>query len=224
MLDALDVANLPELGWDLLACYVNGANPQSAGNAAAARARFPAAQILGITTDGTMTAAPICDCETGDYNPASAAAWAHWRISQGARPTIYSSRDTWPFVVAQLKLLAVTVAEVDWWASSLDGTTGPTFEIGAGTYTAVAVQYRQQAPGYDVSIVYDDGWYPACPPTHLLTEDTMISSIDGKRIIGNAKDNDNLLVLTEDPPGQWSVIDVTDQLKGKDPTRTYQLQ
>ena len=177
MLDALHIDNLPDVGWDLLACYVNGALPESANNYATARLRFPNAQILTITVNGALVTADVCDCESGDYTPQAAAAWAAWMIGQGRRPTVYASRSTWPLVVAELANLGVSAGAVDWWATTLDNTMGPSVTCTNGTaYPAVAVQYTDTG-GYDVSVVYDDGWHPAAVPAPAgpfrLLEDSM---------------------------------------------------
>lgn len=168
LIDAVSIANWPHYGWDLAACYVNGSD--TSDNYATARLYFPHAQLLGITTDGSLTVTEICDCETGDYTPEAAAAWAGHIITLGHRPTIYASRSTWPLVVAALNQIGIASTEVDWWASTLDGTMGPVFNLNGAIYTAVAVQYVTVPPGYDLTVVYDDTWHPAQPPAQPVEE------------------------------------------------------
>lgn len=164
MVDAYLASNWPDAGWDLGAAYINGTSTSQ--NYATARLRFPTAQILTISTDGSFTDADIYDVENGDYTPPRAAAVARWQITRGRRPTLYSARDTWPQIVAALQAETVTLDQVDWGASTLDGTQGPDVACPDGnTYRAVFVQYTQGPAGrYDLSIVYDDTWHPAPQP------------------------------------------------------------
>ena len=149
MYDAFTPGNLPAtVPPNLYAAYIDGI--LTSENYVAVEARFPGAQILSVTTDGSGRAADICDCETGDYDPLAAVAWAKSMLAQGRAPTIYASRSTW----ATIGPLAP--AGVTWWAATLDGTTT--------VPGAVAVQYMTVSSGYDVSLVTDDTWHALPAP------------------------------------------------------------
>lgn len=60
-----------------------------------------------------------------------------------------------------------------------------------------------------------------------LNDMQLINDAAGRlNVVGEAIDNHNLLVFTRNPSGQWSVIDVTDQLHGENAAdkRNYQIQ
>lgn len=192
MVDAYLASNWPATGWQLGAAYINGT--RTASNYKTARLLYPDAQILTVTVDGTLTDADACDCETGDYTPASAAAWANWRHTRGFRPCIYSARATWPLIVEELYKLGLMLSEVDWWASTLDGTLGPYVECPDGLiYNAVAVQYTQGGHGrYDLSLVYDDTWHALTPPPSPLSV-----------LVAPARKRKQMLVIVSDGTEQW---------------------
>ncbi len=199
MVDAYLASNWPDTGWDLGAAYINGTSTSQ--NYATARLRFPHAHILTITTDATFADADICDCESGDYTPGRAATWARWRIATGHRPTIYSNRATWPLILDALRSETVNPADVDWWASTLDGTEGPDVACPDGnTYRAVAVQYAQGPQGrYDLSIVYDDTWHPT-PRTAALGSLVPVTTAPTAGALRRRK---RMLVIVSDGTEQW---------------------
>jgi hypothetical protein len=144
--------HLNEIPWEpgyLIFAYINGV--VSSENYAQALLLYPQAQIGTITTNGDVNAkALICDCETGDYTPQKAAQW----VINGSGQTIYASRSTWPIV----RRLIPGNIPVDWFATTLDGTTD--------VPGSVAVQYYDNGY-YDTSFITDNNWFPAPQPYPL---------------------------------------------------------
>src|ERR1039458_9534992 len=92
MYDDISATNDPP-GGDGYAGYMNG----NYNDYAATVQRFPGKPVKSIAVTGAMSGAAlgadIADCETGDYNPQSAAQWARNKINAGlGRPTIYLDR------------------------------------------------------------------------------------------------------------------------------------
>lgn len=144
MYDAVNVNAIPA-GATLVAGYVDGRYQ----TIPALRARFPAATIVEITVTG-KPGVRVCDCETGDLTPRSAAGWARRELAAGRRPTIYCNTSTWPAVRAALGDRA---GRVDWWVAHYDNSPA----IPAG---AVAKQYKNGS--YDTSATVP-GWPTAQP-------------------------------------------------------------
>lgn len=167
--DAFNPAHLPAISApDVYFAYNNGSLTHDNYNQV--KAAHPNAQILTISTDGSLNADDICDCETGDYSPQSAANWAHNKISMGQRPTIYCNRSSYKPVADALGIYHYTFGagtsgqkgDVDWWAATLDNVTK---EVPG----AVAVQWTDHGGTYDESVVWDDTWHPAAGPAPTPT-------------------------------------------------------
>ncbi len=141
MYDSVNINDIPANA-AVVASYVDGAY----ANTAAAFTKFPHAQHVTITVFGSL-AAQVADVETGDLTPASGALWAHNKILNGQRPTIYCNASTRPSVVSALsKYNLEFVRDVDSWVAQYDGV--PT--VPAGT---VAKQYEgNTAQGVDISV------------------------------------------------------------------------
>lgn len=130
--------------------------------------RYLKAYRVPITVLGGHTGARVCDCETGDLTPLSAALWAHAEINQYGqrRPTIYCNASTVPAVSAQLTKLSLEfVRDVDLWVAKWDGAARLDFP------GAVAKQYQHppaSGGNFDLSVV-DPVWLGsvANPPVGL---------------------------------------------------------
>jgi hypothetical protein len=149
--DAVNGYNLPS-GLDLYAGYIDG----EYADWTLIASRFGAGISLKITAiPGSQWAleADVCDCETGDYTPQQAAAWALARLRGHNVARIYSSRSTWPQVV---RFLGTLDTEVLWWAATLDGTTA--------VPGAAAVQFTNHGNLWDESVISDVRWWPAANP------------------------------------------------------------
>lgn len=106
--------------------------------------RFPNSVKLTIAVSASNQA-DILDVETGDAAPNDIPGWCdRFNRPNRRRPTVYCNRATWPAARA-----AVGNRSVDYWISTLDGTT---FVPGA-----VAAQYNDFG-GYDESFVSDPTW------------------------------------------------------------------
>lgn len=216
--------------WDKLACYINGI--YTSDNYSTALSKFPTryADILTITVNGDPNVdANICDCETGDYTITAAANWIAQQIQKGKRPTLYGSRSTYPAVVAALNMgHKIQAAQFDWWAATLDGTQQ--------VDNAVAVQYLDNGQ-WDTSIIWSDTWYPGAgpapdppsnTPTNTLREESMQALYNAQGqlvIVGEAIDNGNLLMFTQQKDGSWTVGDVTQGVHNENPSdpRQYKI-
>lgn len=123
-------------------------------------ALFPRADHIKISAiPGSATAmdADVADCETGDYNPASAAAWVREKRQRGYdRPTIYCNLSTCPAVrIATGTLLLGT--DYDLWVA--DWTGSPHQIVFPDGRKAASTQFSSPRGGfYDESATYDSGW------------------------------------------------------------------
>lgn len=151
MYDSVDASKIPA-GALAVAGYVDGAYAWSPAD----WARFPSAVKLTIATS-SRSSADILDVERGDATPGEVPAWCDAFTRPGRRaPTVYCSRASWPAVQA-----AVGARRVDYWISTLDGTTS--------VPGAVAVQYLDAGP-YDESLILDASWLEL--PEDAMTIDT----------------------------------------------------
>lgn len=103
-------------------------------------------------------AGDILDIETGDATPADAPGWCQRFSRPGRRaPTLYCNRGTWPAVIAALQQAGIDPAGpgVDWWISTLDGTTDVAVPPGGKTPTLVQVT---DTGAYDESVILDPSW------------------------------------------------------------------
>ena len=138
--DSITAADIPTANLSAVAGYGDGLYQWSAAD----WQRYTGVTQLSIVVDSSHQG-DILDVEQGDATPADVPGWCD-RFSRPhrRRPTVYCNRATWPFIRA-----AVGNRKVDYWISTLDGTT-----VVPG---AVAVQYRD-AGGFDESVVLDTSW------------------------------------------------------------------
>jgi hypothetical protein len=151
MFDTTDPGSIPASAGepDYVAGYLDG-HWQTFG---AITARYPSAVGVSITAiPGSGVDAQVCDCESGDYSPAQAAAWARAKLATGRVPCIYCSASSWQDVVLACRAVGVAQTDVDWWIAAYPGP-------GAVLYPgSVAHQWIDRGP-YDESVVAD-GWEP----------------------------------------------------------------
>lgn len=212
MYDAVDVAAIPGDA-TLIGCYIDGAFV----TCPAVAARFPGAQRVTITTQGTGAPdARVADCETGDLTPQTAATWAAREIFSGRRPTIYTSRSEWGEVQIALGAAGVQASAVDFWIA--DWTGQPHLVPGS-----VATQYASPDTGsggnFDVSMT--DGVWPGVPtppppPPQAQGADMLTSFIDpkdGSVHIAYLATNGHVIELFRGTPGvtAWHYGDLTQQ-------------
>jgi len=153
MYDDTSVSLIPA-GAEAVAAYVDG----RFANLNAVKQRFPKAKILTITVLGGT--ADAGDIETGDMTPKSGAAWAKRMMLAGhRRPVVYANRSTMPAVIAELRKLGITRAQVRLWVADYTGVPHfPTFQWGSTTTSADGCQFTDKALGrsLDESILRDD--------------------------------------------------------------------
>lgn len=113
--DSVNVAAIPADAKVILG-YVDGRDPEIAGNYAAVVKRFPHAHIVSVTTTG-RNPAMMCDCEKYDLTPAMVRTWALRRLYSGPWPVVYSNVSTKPSVVPELVGFPWS-----WWAADWTGT------------------------------------------------------------------------------------------------------
>jgi hypothetical protein len=127
-------------------------------------ARFPNAHKLVIVVHAGDQG-DVLDVERGDASPADCPGWCDRFSRPGRRaPTLYCNRSSWPAVRA-----AVAGRRVDYWISTLDGTTD--------VPGAVAVQYAGSATSgghFDRSLILDPGWLGTAPPQAPLEEPMLL--------------------------------------------------
>jgi len=127
--------------------------------------QFPKAaklRISAIPGSAQALTAHIADCETGDYTPASAAAWAAAKKAKGEWPTIYANLSN-VLEVRQATGKMVLGADYDIWLAWYNGDPAQ-YVFGDGK-KVVAKQYIS-TNSYDKSEVYRDSWpdKPTAPP------------------------------------------------------------
>jgi hypothetical protein len=136
---------------DIAFYYVNG--NEGVCTEAQAQARHPGKLVLGIDVNGTAPWVAVRDWETGDKS-GSLEQWVidHNKASGVKDACVYCNRST----IAEVRQLTgahVLGRDYVLFVSTLDGTlyTEP------GT---VACQVATIA-GYDLSVIWDDGWHPS---------------------------------------------------------------
>jgi hypothetical protein len=111
---------------------------------------FPHAVKVHISISASANTGDVLDVEQGDATPAQAKAWIEMRKRAGLwRPTIYCSRSVIP-AVRQATGNLVLGQDYDIWAADY---TGQPHQV-----TGCAATQYINTPGYDASIVHDDGW------------------------------------------------------------------
>jgi hypothetical protein len=115
----------------------------------------------------------ILDVESGAATADEVPGWVQRFNRPGRRrPTIYSSRGAWKYIVKALETAGLSASAVDWWAATLDGTTDVS--------GAVAVQFCGAADSndpcrtdghYDKSLILDPSWVGlSATPTPAMAE------------------------------------------------------
>lgn len=137
---------------EIVAGYVDGEYAWSADE----WALFPNASKVEISVNAANKTGDVLDVERGDATPAQAHDWIIARRAAGYdRPTIYCSYALVPQVRLETRELALGV-DYDIWVARWDNVQNPPPMPGP-TATYAAKQY-QTTTGYDLSVVYDDGW------------------------------------------------------------------
>lgn len=127
-------------------------------NMPAIRQRWPHAVHVSITVTGKTLLSPVCDCESGDLTPASAAAWAKRKIAAKQHPTIYCSLSLWPAVKRAVAEAGLHPDAVSYWIADYDNK--PVIPAGA-----VAKQCKSTTkPNLDTSVVVDAPGWPGVDP------------------------------------------------------------
>lgn len=158
--DSVTLANNPP-GVDVAFYYVNG--NEGVSTAAQVQARHPGKLVLGIDVNGSAPSAAVRDWESGDKG-GSLAQWVaqHNQAAGRKDACVYCNRST----IAEVRqLTGAQVLGTDYflWVSTLDGTL----------YTGPGVVACQVATigGYDLSVIWDDGWHPSPSPVAGLKAD-----------------------------------------------------
>jgi hypothetical protein len=122
-------------------------------------ARFPASIVpLSIVTNAANQG-DVLDVERGDATPAEVPGWVlHFDRPARRRPTIYSSRWTWPAVRQALHDAGLEAVLIDWWAATLDGTTDV-----PGAVAVQAFGSAMTGGHYDESVILDPSWIGILP-------------------------------------------------------------
>lgn len=205
MYDSVDPSQIPP-GGDFVAGYIDGryawAPEQIAAVAATGR------QFVSIAAVGNVDAvADVADCESGNYTPQTVATWVHNRRAAGGTPTVYTSLDNWPNVLAALATIGEPVP--NWWAAHYTGAEH--LEPGS-----IATQW-QSTTGYDISAVAD--YWPGVDPPQETGEDQMTITFDAQgnpHIVAIGPGN-HLLHFAKAGAAPWTVDDVTAELEKTNP-------
>lgn len=140
--DSVNVAAIPADAKVILG-YVDGSDPEIAGNYAAVVKRFPHAHIVSVTTTG-RNPAMMCDCEKYDLTPAMVRTWALRRLYSGPWPLVYSNVSTKPSIFPEMVGIPWS-----WWAADWTGTPHLVPDSSATQYANPATS----GGDYDVSIM-----------------------------------------------------------------------
>ncbi len=153
MYDAVDAADVPASGFDLLAGYENGLYPSASG----LRARFPHATVVTIDVLNQPGTAQVLDIEKGDATPDEAPAWFDASIRAGVdRPTLYFSSSDFPAIVR-----AMGRRSYDAWVASYGVSHCPIMSDAACRVVAwQKIDHGPHGENIDISEVYDDSWNP----------------------------------------------------------------
>lgn len=202
------VANLPD-GLDAVAGYVNQSGIGE--TYCEVCARFPSARHLSITTNGSV--AECADVETGAMT-----SWTGYTVGYCSISNAENLINTYG---RPRKLWTAHYTAVPHICSPACGF--------GFTGTADGTQWTDHGGAWDESLIRDDFFDFQPDPYKELDMASMVvaNNPQGQLIVvGNAKDNGNLLVFTETAPGSWSVADVTDAIgsgPGKADPRVYQI-
>jgi len=171
--DSVNLASNPA-GVDVAFFYVNGS--LGVCTEAEAQARHPGKLVLGIDVNGSAPSAAVRDWETGDKG-GSLEQWVidHNKASGVKDACVYSNRST----IAEVRQLTGSqVLGTDYflWVSTLDGTL----------FTGLGVVACQVATigGYDLSLIWDDGWHPSAGAVAHVKANIM----EGLRALDAARD------------------------------------
>lgn len=178
--DSVNLAANPA-GVDIAFYYVNGS--YGVATEAQAQGRHPGKLVLGIDVLGSVPSAAVRDWETGDKS-GSLEQWVidHNKASGVKDATVYCNRST----IAEVRQLtgAQVLGRDYWlWVSTLDGTL----------YTGPGVVACQVATigGYDLSLIWDDGWHPVPNGTAHLKGNILefAAAVDGAlgQLVANAR-------------------------------------
>lgn len=160
--DSVNLAANPA-GVDVAFYYVNG--HEGVMTEAQAQARHPGKLVLGIDVLGSRPDAAVRDWETGDKG-GNLEKWVidHNKASGRKDATVYCNRSTIP-EVRQLTGSQVLGRDYFLWVATDDGTLvhpGPD-HLGSEPFTYPGTVACQVATlgGYDLSVIWDDGWHPS---------------------------------------------------------------
>lgn len=176
MRDSTSPADIPNVGTDIAAGYVNGKFAWTATQFK----QFPVTATIDVL--GTDHDADILDVETGDATVSQAVVWVKGkRIAHpnGYPPIIYCNRATLTPLFNALNANGLVVGKhFRLWIATLDGT-----KVVPDMTGVTAVQYAGQLQThhhYDESIVYDNSWKAKTPPavkTALLVQSDFTSRL-----------------------------------------------
>lgn len=160
--DDVDVDKIPSNATHV-AYYVDG----HYANGSAMKARFPHAQMFGITVSGSLVDEAICcDCEPGDLTPSQAVTWVEGKLAKNAyRPIVYASQSTWD--TGLTAAMAKYGNKIKRWVASYPG---PGAVVPAGFD---AHQYADSKSGIslDCDVSLDTFWEMSAPkPKPVLPE------------------------------------------------------
>lgn len=148
--DAVNVGSIPA-GWSgLILVYIDGQFQTEAE----ALKDFPNARLVEITVLGRGNT-KVCDCETGDLTPDSAAQWAAKEFVAGRRWTIYCNVSTHQAVVDALAVFHLEFErDGDWFSADWTGTAHLTPGASVTQWANPTLDHEQ----YDISLT--DGVWP----------------------------------------------------------------
>lgn len=145
LFDSTNIYDIPTTA-PMVGYYVDGVYAISA---AAVRARFPSAILVGISAVGTDNGT-VGDVEPGCMTAQQGVQWVQYRRAANADPTIYCNETyAWPLVRAAFKAAGVT--EPHYWCANYDG-------VAVLRPGEVARQYANPTlthGHYDLSVVAD---------------------------------------------------------------------
>lgn len=200
MYDSVDITAIPRRA-KLVAVYVDG----HYANADAAARRFKRARFVRITVLGTTLEAHVCDCETGDLTPGTAARWAKAKNVKGDHPTIYCSESVVPSVVAECHKLGLNRGK-DYSIWQAHYGVAPVLPKGC-----VALQYTDHGPRtplhplgahYDLSVVA--AYWPGVDPVPATTPAPNLPSKSASADLGQVAAIRNRLVRFRKAHPVWA--------------------
>lgn len=172
MYDAVDAADVPSSGFDLLAGYTNGLYQSYP----TLKTRFPHALVVRIDVLNHPGAGQVLDIEQGDARPDEAPDWFDKSLKAGVhRPTLYYSSSAHHEVKA-----AMGSRHYDAWIASYGVSHCPI--ASDATCNVVAWQKIDHGPNgenIDISDVFDDSWNPTGGDE--VTDDDVKKIVDAMR-------------------------------------------